>query len=308
MGSFKKNLLTGGVAGYVGTCVIYPIDLLKTNVQASKESSVVQVARSLVRHEGIRGLYKGLGSNLAFVVLEKALKLSANDYFRGVLGERHFKTKYWKTGGRDLPAHLSALAGGLTGTVQVVATNPMEIVKIRLQMMQGKGIANPIIMNTAAATTVSSPFILTGGIGAVQVIKSLGIRGLYRGSHITLMRDVPYGLMFFTLYADIKHRLRNKETNVTSFPNILSAGMIAGMVAAALTTPIDCLKTRYQSVEGAKFKNFQQVFTTTVKERGYSGLFRGWKPRAVIIGSLFAIMLLTYEAQKRFITGTEEES
>jgi len=45
VGSFAKNLATGGVAGYVGTCVIYPIDLLKTNVQASKESSVVKVAQ-----------------------------------------------------------------------------------------------------------------------------------------------------------------------------------------------------------------------------------------------------------------------
>ncbi len=86
------------------------------------------------------------------------------------------------------------------------------------------------------------------------------------------------------------------------------AGMISGMITAALTTPFDSLKTRYQSAEGANFKSFGDVFRQTVKERGYIGLFRGWKPRAVIIGSLFAIMLLTYEVQKRLVTGTEDES
>lgn len=200
----------------------------------------------------------------------------------------------------------------MTGTVQLVATNPMEIVKIRLQMMQKQMLAQPSIIVQSSGGTAS----IAGGntpvnlkpAGAIQVIKDLGIRGLYRGSHLTLMRDIPYGLLFFSLYADLKHRLRDPVTNVTPFHNILAAGMVAGMVAAALTTPFDCLKTRYQSAEGAKFNGIKDVFVTTVKERGYIGLFRGWRPRAVIIGSLFAIMLLTYEVQKRFITGTEDEN
>ncbi len=203
--------------------------------------------------------------------------------------------------------------GGLTGTVQVIATNPMEVVKIRLQMMQKQMLAQPaVVINTvsggAATVTGGSLPLNVKPPGAIQVIKDLGFTGLYRGSHITLMRDIPYGLVFFSLYADLKYRLRDPVTNVTPFHNILAAGMVAGMVTAALTTPFDVLKTRYQSAEGANFKNFREVYFKTVAERGYSGLFRGWKPRSVIIGSLFAIMLLTYEVQKRLITGTEDEN
>jgi len=268
--------------------------------------------KKILKEEGVRGFYKGLGANLSFIVFEKALKLAANDFFRSALGNWHYKTPSWKKNGNELPVHLSALAGGLTGAVQVVATNPMEIVKIRLQMMQKQIAMQPAVSiqssgGTATITSGNVP-INVKPVGAIQVIKDLGIRGLYRGSHITLMRDIPYGLLFFSLYADVKYRLRDPITNITAFHNILVAGMVAGMITAALTTPFDCLKTRYQSAEGANFASFRDVFHQTVKERGYLGLFRGWRPRAVIIGSLFAIMLLTYEVQKRLIVGTADEN
>jgi solute carrier family 25 aspartate/glutamate transporter 12/13 len=201
--------------------------------------------------------------------------------------------------------------GGLTGTVQVVATNPMEIVKIRLQMMQKQMVAQSAVVvnpSNGSATIAGGNIPVTAKSGAIQVIKDLGLSGLYRGSHITLMRDIPYGLLFFSLYADLKYRLRDPVTNITPFHNILAAGMLAGMFTAAVTTPFDALKTRYQSAEGANFKNFREVYHQTVAERGYLGLFRGWRPRAVIIGSLFAIMLLTYEVQKRLVTGTGDEN
>ena len=37
-----------------------------------------------------------------------------------------------------------------------------------------------------------------------QVVKHLGLGGLYRGYFITLMRDVPFSMIFFPLYAFLK--------------------------------------------------------------------------------------------------------
>lgn len=56
------------------------------------------------------------------------------------------------------------IAGATAGTCQVIATNPMEIVKIRMQL----------------------------GQSAAQVMRDLGVGGLYKGTAATLCRDVPF--------------------------------------------------------------------------------------------------------------------
>jgi solute carrier family 25 aspartate/glutamate transporter 12/13 len=61
-----------------------------------------------------------------------------------------------------------AASGAIAGTCQVIATNPMEIVKIRMQMSSHSG-APP---------------------SYGQVIRDLGLSGLYTGVRATLLRFV----------------------------------------------------------------------------------------------------------------------
>lgn len=58
------------------------------------------------------------------VAPEKAIKLAMNDFVRG-----RFKDQ--KTG--EIPLLGEIIAGGTAGGSQVLFTNPLEIVKIRLQ-------------------------------------------------------------------------------------------------------------------------------------------------------------------------------
>lgn len=61
-----------------------------------------------------------------------------------------------------------------------VFTNPLEIVKIRLQM-QGE---NAKISGAARQS-------------AAQIVKSLGLLGLYKGAIACLARDVPFSAIYF---------------------------------------------------------------------------------------------------------------
>ena len=63
-------------------------------------------------------------------------------------------------------------------------TNPMEIVKIRLQMAA---------MNEAAARP-----------SALTVVKELGFLGLYKGATACFMRDIPFSMIYFPTYASFR--------------------------------------------------------------------------------------------------------
>lgn len=70
---------------------------------------------------------------------------------------------------------LEILAGGSAGGAQVLFTNPLEIIKIRLQV-QGQ-----VALHTGAAPK-----------SAVQIIRELGFSGLYKGAGACLLRDIPF--------------------------------------------------------------------------------------------------------------------
>lgn len=84
----------GSVAGATGATVVYPIDLVKTRMQNQRAGSYIgelmyrnsfDCFKKVIRHEGFRGLYRGLLPQLVGVCPEKAIKLTVNDFVRDKL-------------------------------------------------------------------------------------------------------------------------------------------------------------------------------------------------------------------------------
>ena len=268
------KLGVGAVAGIVGTSCIFPIDMIKTRLQATTSAATnpIKVFQNIVSNEGgIRALYRGLGPNLIGVTPEKAIKLAANELFR----------EYFEKEDGSIEVYQEVLAGGGAGFCQVIATNPMEIVKIRMQMQA-------LLPSVERQSTV-------------EVVKSLGLRGLYMGTMATLARDVPFSILFFPAYANIKKRLADKDGN-NSFGSTLLSGGIAGAIAAGAVTPSDVIKTRLQMKGGKdKYKNMGDAFKKILNEEGIGALYKGAIPRMAVVGPLFAITLLAFETQKKYM-------
>ena len=71
----------------IGATTVYPIDLVKTRMQNQRAGSYVgevmyrnsfDCAKKVIRHEGVLGLYRGLGPQLVGVAPEKAIKLTVS--------------------------------------------------------------------------------------------------------------------------------------------------------------------------------------------------------------------------------------
>jgi hypothetical protein len=129
----------------------------------------------------------------------------------------------------NLPVVYGMLAGATAGLFQVIATNPMEITKIQLQLASSR------------IDSASKPQ------GALQVVQKLGMKGLYKGTFATFARDVPFSLVFFSLQAFLKER-GTKAGQKTPLSTVFGSGIIAGAFGAALVTPMDVVKTRLQVI------------------------------------------------------------
>jgi len=282
------NFVQGGFAGATGATIVYPIDMVKTRMQNQRSTVVGQMlyknsldcAQKIFRNEGFLGFYRGLGPQLIGVAPEKAIKLTVNDLVRS-------RAMDPETG--RIKLHWEFIAGGTAGGCQVVFTNPLEIVKIRLQ-----------IQGLAAKADGAVPK------GAVHIIRQLGILGLYRGASACLLRDIPFSAIYFPTYWHLKKDLFKEGYNGKnlSFLETLGSAAIAGMPAAYLTTPADVVKTRLQ-VEARKgethYKGLTDAFIKIYQEEGFRALFKGGPARVIRSSPQFGFTLLAYEYLHKFL-------
>lgn len=262
-----QKMLVGGISGVIGLSTVFPIDLIKTRLQIS-DVGLSSVCRDVFAKHGISGFYRGLGATAVMVFPEKACKLGVNDYLRDVFCnyDRNKET-----------VAQQVMAGALTGVIQVTVTNPMEVMKIRMQ--------------TAESATVSP----------LQAFRELGWKGLYNGSAVTLLRDVPYNVIFFLSYIEIKRALTSPDGEV-SRARILGSGVAAGMLAAYAGTPMDVVKSRIQMRESPYTNGLVDCTKRLYAEGGYRVFFRGAFPRMAVQGPLYGIALLFFELQSQYLS------
>ncbi|XP_076589374.1 mitochondrial glutamate carrier 1 [Chaetodon auriga] len=297
--SLPAKLINGGVAGLVGVTCVFPIDLAKTRLQNQQGIQVykgmLDCLAKTVRSEGYFGCYRGAAVNLTLVTPEKAIKLAANDVFRQKLS---------KDG--HLPLWGEVLAGCGAGTCQVVVTTPMEMLKIQLQDAGRLAAQRPV---QAAAAPGPAPSLAcpqqaqsnppprpSATSITVELLKTRGLAGLYRGAGATLMRDVPFSMIYFPLFANLnalgQERVGNVQTRAPFWHSFL-AGCTAGSVAAVAVTPLDVIKTRLQTLQkGEGEDTYRGIIDCTrriMRREGPAAFLKGATCRALVIAPLFGI-------------------
>ncbi|EJT45225.1 S-adenosylmethionine transporter [Trichosporon asahii var. asahii CBS 2479] len=213
---------------------------------------------------GFRGIYRGVGS------VGAGSAPGAAAFF--VTYEALKKTLRGRVEGRGM-VHMLAASGG--EFVSCLIRVPTEVVKQRTQ----SGLYGASSYATALTT-----------------LRTEGIRGFYRGFGITIAREIPFSCIQFPLYEWLK-------ANLFGTPNSIQAalcGALAGGTAAALTTPLDVVKTRVMlenqgSGRSASVLSFPGRLVSIAKNEGVARLFSGWVPRTVMIGAGGAVFLGIYD-------------
>ncbi|GAV54364.1 hypothetical protein ZYGR_0AL00960 [Zygosaccharomyces rouxii] len=282
------NFALGSIAGCIGATAVYPIDLVKTRMQAQRSLSQYKNSfdcfSKVFSRDGIKGLYSGLGPQLLGVAPEKAIKLTVNDLMRKTLSDKHGK----------ISSTSEIMAGASAGACQVIFTNPLEVVKIRLQVKSEYAAEN----------------LAQSQVTAFSIVKKLGFTGLYRGVTACLLRDVPFSAIYFPTYSHVKRDVFNfnpqSNTGRTRLKTweLLLSGALAGMPAAFLTTPCDVIKTRLQIAPRkgeARYHGIIDAIKTIFKEESFKSFFKGGGARVLRSSPQFGFTLAAYEMFKGIV-------
>ncbi|OAV89986.1 hypothetical protein PTTG_07512 [Puccinia triticina 1-1 BBBD Race 1] len=258
-----KPMVAGAMAGTTVDLFFYPIDTLKTRLQSRE---------GFIASGGFKVVYKGLGS----VAVGSApggqfhVRFAIQDESREYLGPIDYP--------QCIPIPFESNGPHDLSFTRV----PTEVVKQRQQ--------------TAAYGSS------TGSAKALQlVIQQGGFKSLYQGFGITISREVPFSLLQFPLYEKLKSQAAERRSLPSSdqLPPHVSAicGSIAGSTAAALTTPLDVVKTRIMLTkqrDGARI-GIPESFARVYREEGCSAFWKGILPRTIWIGLGGAVFLGVYE-------------
>jgi solute carrier family 25 aspartate/glutamate transporter 12/13 len=210
----------GAVAGSAGALAAYPIDYVKSQLQTeegrAKYKGGFDAAADICKTYGPFALYRGVLVNVIGVAPEKTVKLGANTFLRAAI-MAHFGY---------LPLAGEIVAGGFAGMTQVIVTNPLEVVKVKMQ---------------------------TSDITFKEVMKQIsGLKDLYQGAEACIARDMVFSSFLFPCYAHAKILLLPfmasllGEHGTPAFWTDLLAGSISAGPAAFISTPADVIKTRIQ--------------------------------------------------------------
>ncbi|XP_065123249.1 solute carrier family 25 member 36-A [Paramisgurnus dabryanus] len=303
------HLFAGGCGGTVGAILTCPLEVVKTRLQSSSVTlyisevqlstvngaSVARMAppgplhclKLILEKEGPRSLFRGLGPNLVGVAPSRAI------YFAAYSSAKEKLNNVFDPDSTQV--HM--LSAGLAGFTAITATNPIWLIKTRLQL----DARNRGERRMSAFECVR------------RVYRSDGLRGFYRGMSASYA-GISETVIHFVIYESIKRKLLESKANANmddEDESVKDASDFVGMMLAAATSktcatsiayPHEVIRTRLRE-EGSKYRSFFQTLSVVFREEGYRALYRGLTTHLVRQIPNTAIMMCTYELVVYLLNG-----
>lgn len=277
-----KEFIAGGFGGSCLVLVGHPLDTIKVRLQTMPDAKPGQAqiyngtldcAKKIVKHEGFKGLYKGMAAPLVGVTPMYAI------CFLGFGVGKSLQTPKLPNGEYTLPQIFTA--GLMAGVFTTGIMAPGERVKCLLQIQSGVGAEKKYN-------------------GFADCVKKLyaegGIRSIYKGTVATLLRDVPASGVYFMTYEWLKKMVAdpNNPGSLSPLRTVFAGGM-AGIFNWMVALPVDVGKSRYQTAPEGKYKNLMEVYKELIQKDGVRAFYKGATPVILRAFPANAACFLGYE-------------
>jgi solute carrier family 25 phosphate transporter 3 len=299
---FGACAVGGVLACGITHAAVTPIDLVKTNQQANPEvfKGMIQGFRVLLSGggakfgylPGFRGIWKGVGPTFVGYSIQGAFKFGFYEVFKYLYSQPF--------GGPDnlhgFQKDLVYIAGSASAEFLAdLAYCPFEAVKVRVQ---------------------TRPDFAVGMMdGLPKMVAEDGFSNLYAGLGPLWARQIPYTIIKFVAFERIataiygqifKSTGRSKADMSTGEQTgvVFASGYLAGILCGAVSHPADTLVSKINKIkmDGSLSQKAKVIYSGDAKLGvqgiGMAGLWAGFGPRVLMIGTLTGLQWFIYGAFK----------
>jgi len=240
---FTLALIAGGCAGTAVDVALYPLDTLRTRMQAPE---------GFMKAGGFSGVYNGVLATALGAAPGAAMFFSAYEGMKPRLQALN--------GGKEHPLQHS-FAASCGEVAACLVRVPTAVVTQRMQVGQYQ--SYPQAMKAIYAEA--------------------GLLTFYTGYWTTVAREIPFSFIQFPIYEGLKKGWRKIQGSDTTPMQGAVCGSISGAISSAVTTPLDVVKTRMmlgsKTATGEAYVGTLNSLQTIAREEGALALFKGIGPR-----------------------------
>ncbi|KAH8365539.1 hypothetical protein KR093_001824, partial [Drosophila rubida] len=294
--NFMKYII-GGTAGMMGTCIVQPLDLVKTRMQiaagkggAKEYTSSLDCIMKVFKSEGILAFYNGLSAGL----------LRQATYTTGRMGVYQMEVEAYRNKYQQAPKVLASMAMGiLAGACGALVGNPAEVSLIR--MMSDNRLPADQRRNYKNV-----------GDALVRIVREEGLFALWRGCLPTVGRAMIVNMVQLASYSQFKGYF--KQFIDEGLGLHICASMCSGLLTTIASMPLDMAKTRIQQmkvIDGkAEYSGAVDVIMKVVRNEGFLSLWKGFTPYLCRLGphTVFAFVFLEQlnKAYYKYVLGQDD--
>lgn len=242
-----KSTILAYTTSFISTTIGFPFDTVKTRMQTYKRfASYSDCVLSTLKHEGIRGFFRGIMAPLISTSFLRSLSVTIFTTSKPYCYEALYGWRDESNTGhpfiRNFPVCFAA--GAAAGCGVSLFACPFEFTKVYSQIASlAHKLASIDIQKKG-----SSPHV-----GTYETVKSIlrynGVGGLYSGYKYHLARDALGSGVYFAVYESIKwatNALINSDPSKSSPISIMIAGGMSGVLCWTAIFPFDTTKSLIQ--------------------------------------------------------------
>ncbi|XP_062836873.1 mitochondrial adenyl nucleotide antiporter SLC25A24 [Anolis carolinensis] len=171
------------------------------------------------------------------------------------------------------------LSGGVAGAVSRTGTAPLDRLKVMMQVHGSKGKMN-----------------IAGGLQ--QMVKEGGVRSLWRGNGVNVVKIAPETAIKFWAYERYKKMFVDEDGKIGTMQRFIS-GSLAGATAQTSIYPMEVLKTRLAVGKTGQYSGMFDCAKKILRKEGVMAFYKGYIPNILGIIPYAGIDLAVYEALKK---------
>jgi len=290
--------IAGGIAACGAVTATHPFETVKIRLQLQGELQSKDVAVKkykgvfhgvsvIVKNEGVRGIYRGLGSAYIYQILLNGCRLGFYEPLRASCTKLVFKDTNVQSLGVNI------FSGAASGILGAMAGSPFFLVKTRLQSY--------------------SPFLPVGTQhkyrnsfdGLSKIYRAEGVRGLYRGMGASMVRTGAGSSVQLPTYFFAKRRLIRHAGMEDGLALHLLSSTASGFVVCCVMHPPDTVMARLYNQHGNLYSGIVDCLWKTVSTEGVLSVYKGFTAHLARILPHTILTLTLAEQTNKLVRGVE---